>query len=160
MTRLTNREDRMKKIAETKRQKVLAKIPLLREAARIGGNAKEQRFHADIPSSTYYDLLKEYPEVADELEVLRARPNLKSKMIIATRLENNDVEAAYWQLEHYDEEIRASKLKVEHGGKVDVTVDMPTLTPEMLAIKDKYESEFYKEVMRAWDKKKPNENPQ
>lgn len=86
-------------------------ISKLEEVFSLDGSVEEACFFADISRKTYYEWIKEKPELGDRFEELRQNPFLKARRTIVNSLDNP--QSAQWYM--------TRKKKMEFGDNVDVT---------------------------------------
>lgn len=63
-------------------------VKKLEEVFAIDGTIEEACYYADISRQTYYDWIKENPELVDKFERLRERPVLKARTTVVNSLGN------------------------------------------------------------------------
>jgi hypothetical protein len=85
-------------------------VKKLEEVFAIDGTVEEACFYAEISKQTYYNWIKEFPEMAERFDALRQRPFLKARQTIVKALD--DPNHAFKYLER--------KKKKEFGANVDV----------------------------------------
>lgn len=61
----------------------------LKEAFAIDASVEEACFYAGIHKDTYYDWIKKYPQLSDELEGLRQKPVLLARQTVVQGLANS-----------------------------------------------------------------------
>jgi hypothetical protein len=115
--------------------KVLTK---LEEAFAFDCSVGEACFYADISESTYYDWVKDEPELSERFKALRNKPILKARQTVVQGL--NDPKNAQWYLER--------KLKSEFGTKTDInhTSSDNSMTPSVIDA-SKLSDDALKELM-------------
>lgn len=74
-------------------------ISKLEQAFAIGSSTREACFFAGISESTYYQWCKDNPSLMERMKLLKQKPVLKSRQVVMTALNNNDVATARWYLE-------------------------------------------------------------
>lgn len=112
----------------------------LEEVFAIDGTVEEACFYAGIGRSTYYEWIKENPELADRFEALRNKPVLKARETVIKSI--NTPEGARWYLER--------KRKAEFGARAEESAGLkqgggniynffisPELQSEVRAMEDK-----------------------
>lgn len=94
-------------------------VTKLEEAFSIGANISEACFHAGIPRKSYYENIKQFPELSDVFEDMRARPHLRARNTVFEALQyDRHLAWDYLQKTHSDE--FAAKKKHEHSGNLTV----------------------------------------
>lgn len=84
----------------------------LETAFKMGCNAEEARAFAEIPSTTYYDYLRNNPNFSQKIAMWRQNPVLKAKRTIYINLDNADT--AKWYLERKCKEEFSTKQVIEN----------------------------------------------
>lgn len=106
----------------------------LEEVFAIDGTVEEACFYADISRNTYYEWIKEHPELNDRFQALRERPVLKARQAVVKGLDNFDNGLKYLE----------RKKKLEFSLRTEITgadgkdlIDLPTAEDIALANKIK-----------------------
>lgn len=60
----------------------------LEEVFALDGTVEEACFYANISRTTYYNWIKEHPELLDRFDALRQRPFLKARQTIVKNIDN------------------------------------------------------------------------
>src|SRR3990167_6620179 len=79
-------------------------VKKLEEATAIGASVKRACYYAGISRETYYQWLKQNPDLSDRLDDIRERLPLKALQNIAAHIESNnpitgDISLSKWLLE-------------------------------------------------------------
>jgi len=77
-------------------------------------NVREACVYSGIGKTTYYDWLEKNKEFADTISASQRKISMKCKLIIADRINNGDVRAAMWWLEHKRPEEFSLKAEFLH----------------------------------------------
>ena len=101
-------------------------VKKLEEVFAIDGTVEEACFYAEIRKQTYYNWIKEFPEMAERFDALRQRPFLKARQTIVKALD--DPNHAFKYLER--------KKKKEFGVNMDITSEGEKIAME-IKIEDK-----------------------
>jgi hypothetical protein len=101
-------------------------VKKLEEVFAIDGTVEEACFYAEISKQTYYNWIKEFPEMAERFDALRQRPFLKARQTIVKALD--DPNHAFKYLER--------KKKKEFGVNMDITSEGEKIAME-IKIEDK-----------------------
>jgi hypothetical protein len=126
-------------------------VQKLKESFAIDASVEEACYYAEISVQTYYNWIKEDPKLFEEFERLRQKPVLAARMEVVKGIAG-DKHFSFGYLRSKRPQEFGDKLKLEHSGSV--SLDPAALnTPEMLAIKDRYERELYEATARAHDAK-------
>jgi hypothetical protein len=99
-------------------------VKKLEEVFAIDGTVEEACFYAEISKQTYYNWIKEFPEMAERFDALRQRPFLKARQTIVKALD--DPNHAFKYLER--------KKKKEFGVNMDITTDGEKVIPLLSGI--------------------------
>ncbi|MDD5068076.1 MAG: hypothetical protein PHN89_00545 [Candidatus Pacebacteria bacterium] len=79
-------------------------VKKLEEAFSIGASVSEACFYADISRETYYQWIKNNPELADRFEALKNKPILKARQTVVKALETDpDIALKYLERKRKDE---------------------------------------------------------
>lgn len=87
-------------------------VKKLEEVFAIDGSVEEACFYADISRQTYYQWIKENPELNDRFQALRERPVLKARQTVVKSLDNPDNAFKYLERKKKNE----FSLRHEHSG--------------------------------------------
>ena len=82
---------------------------------KLGYTVKKACKINEIPSSTYYDLLKRYKSFSEEHRCSREYPNIKARELVLKSIEDGNVKSAMWWLERFD----LSRADAEEDRKID-----------------------------------------
>ena len=101
------------------------KVNKLEQAFSLGCSDVEACFFAEISKQTLYDYQKKNPEFIDRKVALKDKMILKSRMVIANALQNQDKDVAKWYLERKakDEFGTRTELTGAGGGSISVSQD-------------------------------------
>jgi len=116
--RPTKREVTNRKIAEAVTKLDDETVKKLEEVFALDGTVEEACFYAGISRQTYYNWVKEKPELLDRFEALRQRPFLKARQTIVKALDNPDHAFKYM----------TKKKKAEFGDALDLTTQGDRIT--------------------------------
>lgn len=104
------------------------KLDQLKEAFMMGCTNREACFYAEIPESTFYDFLKEYPEFSEKIEIWKTYEKIKSRMVVHKALDRGDKEMAKWYLERKAKDEFSTKQEVDatSNNRVTIVNDLPS----------------------------------
>lgn len=88
-------------------------VKKLEEVFALDGSIEEACCYANISRQTYYNWIKEFPEMNEQFDRLRQRPFLKARQTVVKSLDNPDFAFRYLE----------RKKKKEFGSNVDITSD-------------------------------------
>jgi len=94
----------------------------LEGAASMDLTIRQSCFYADICVATYYNYLDEHPEFIERLEGFRTNLNMKSRMNIATAVEEGSIHDSWKYLERRDQEY-TEKTESQITVKDETTTD-------------------------------------
>ena len=86
MPRLKKRAAINKKIGEGVTKYSIDRVNKLKEVAALDGTVEEMCFYAEISKQTYYDWMKKYPKLSDEIEALRNKPVLAARRTVVAKM--------------------------------------------------------------------------
>lgn len=107
-------------------------IQKLERAFAYGLSDREACLWAGIAPSTLYGYCKENPEFSERKELLKEKPKMKAKMVVAQRLNKNDLDTAKWYLERKASEEFGTKTTTEVTGSMSLQNAFDQLTEEEL----------------------------
>jgi predicted DNA-binding protein YlxM (UPF0122 family) len=90
----------------------------LEQAFALDCTIEEACLYADISRQTYYNKIKERPELFDRFEELRQRPFLKARQTLVKNLDQP--EHAKWYMERKKKKEFATRQEVENTGRIEV----------------------------------------
>lgn len=105
-------------------EKVLRK---LKEAFMMGCTNREACFYAEVPESTFYDFLKEYPEYSDKIAMWKDYEKIKARLVVHKALDAGDRDMAKWYLERKAKDEFSTKQEVDTtvNNRVVIIDDLP-----------------------------------
>lgn len=133
-------------------------VSKLEQAAAVRATISESCFYAGISRETYYQWIKQNPELSDRLDDLRQQPFLKARQTIVSRLDDPNI--AFRFMEKEKPEDYAERIKVEHSGAVS---DAGSAYPEDEKLRLEYKGkllENIRERAKAKDAQPTAENKQ
>lgn len=83
----------------------------------MGCTNREACFFADVPESTFYNFLKDFPEYLEKIEIWKNYEKIKARMAVHKALEKGDKDMAKWYLE------RKAKDEFSIKQEIDTTVN-------------------------------------
>lgn len=89
-------------------------VKKLEEVFAMDGTVEEACFWAEISRQTYYNWIKEFPEMEVRFDSLRQRPFLKARQTIIKNLDNLD--GAKWYLERKKKQEFATRIENTGAG--------------------------------------------
>jgi hypothetical protein len=92
-------------------------VSKLEQCFSIDATVTEACYYCDISRDTFYQWMKENPELSDRLERLRSKPILKARQEVVKGIEN-DKEFALKYLNKKKRDEFGDKLDLTHGGEV------------------------------------------
>ena len=100
----------------------------LEEAFKLGCTNREACFYADVPESTFYDFLKEYPEYSDKIAMWKDYQKIKARFVVHKALEKGDRDMAKWYLERKAKDEFNTKIEVDAtlDNKITILNDLPS----------------------------------
>ncbi len=131
-------------------------IGKLEEAFAIDSSIEEASFYAGIHRDTYYEWIKNNPELSDRFEALRNRPVLKARQEVVKGLDD-DKNFSFKYLSRKRPHEFGDKLQVEHSGGVTSQHNVAFNTPEFDALKAEFEKRVSDMTSKTWDP--PQEEP-
>jgi hypothetical protein len=124
-------------------------VKKLEEAASIDASVSQTCYYAGISRKTYYEWMKNNPELSDRLDDLRERRPLQANRNITAAIEAGDLAISKWELEKKEPEKYGDKIKIEHSGSI-MSGDVAHPEDELLRIE-------YKEKLKANIRKRAEE---
>lgn len=115
MARPTKRAQINKKIGEGVTKLKPPVVKRLEEAFAMDCSIPEACAHANISKQTYYNWIKENPELLDRFDQLRQKPYLKARMTILKSLKS--AKHAEWYLERKKKEEFSTRHDITSGGE-------------------------------------------
>lgn len=94
-------------------------IEKLKDAFKLGCTNEEACYYAEIGKSTFYDFIKEYPEISEEFNECKHYEKIKARMVIHNALEHNDKDTAKWYLERKAKDEFSTKVEMKHSGEIN-----------------------------------------
>ncbi len=93
----------------------------------MGCTNREACFYAEVPESTFYDFLKEYPEYSDKIAMWKDYEKIKARLVVHKALDNGDRDMAKWYLERKakDEFSIKQEFDTTVNNKVVIVDDLP-----------------------------------
>ena len=150
--------ERREKISETMSTMTEEKVRKIREAFALGCSVGEVLYYADIPKSTYYDWIRENPNLSDEIERLKEKPILMARQAVVSGL-TNDKHFAFRFLERKLPKEFADKTSVQ---LVQQSASLNTtnvyMSPGMQEMRKKHLEDFKGTMAKMWDD--PEFNPE
>lgn len=103
-------------------------VQKLEDVFAMDGTVEEAAFYAGISKQTYYNWIKEHPQMKERFDALREKPVLKARQTIIKSLETP--EGARWYMERKKKKEFALKSEVELSGEVKGVVVLPPTNDE------------------------------
>ena len=94
-------------------------VSKLEQAATVSATIKQSCLYAGISTVTYYEWIKQNPDLLNRLELLRERRPLKANQNITGAIENGDLRLSQWEIERRQSDEYGEKIKVENVGNQD-----------------------------------------
>lgn len=112
-------------------------ISKLESAFSLGCGDIEACLYADISKTALYNYQQRHPEFVDRKEKLKESLILKSRTVVAEKLNNNDIDTAKWYLERKKKDEFSTKQ--ETGGFVNFVTTEPLNLDEIKQIREMFE---------------------
>ena len=109
-------------------RKITTKIlDKLEEAFKLGCTNREACFYADIPESTFYDFIRDYPEYSEKIKMWKEYQKIKARYVVHKALDKGDKEMAKWYLERKAKDEFSTKQEFDAtvNNKVVIIDDLP-----------------------------------
>lgn len=108
-------------------------IKKLEEVFALDGTISEACFYANITTQTYYNWIKEFPDMKEQFDRLRQRPFLKARQTIVKSLDNPQYAFEYMKRKKKDEFSDRQELTGPDG---EALLPKPLLNGESNGIQD------------------------
>lgn len=95
----------------------------LEEVFAIDGSIEEACFYANISRQTYYNWIKDNPEMEDRFDSLRQKPVLKARQAVVKGLDNFDNGLRYLERKKKLEFSLRTELTGADGGPIQTEID-------------------------------------
>src|SRR3990167_6476202 len=99
MSRPTNHQQWREAISKGVTKLTPEVVQKLKESFAIGCSVEESCFYAEISERTYYNWIKQNPELLQEFNRMKSKLPLKAKYNIAQSIERGDILLSKWLLE-------------------------------------------------------------
>lgn len=93
----------------------------------MGCTNREACLFADIPESTFYDFLKDFPEYSDKIAMWKEYEKIKARMVVHRALDKGDRDMAKWYLERKAKNEFSTKQELDStvNNRVVIVDDLP-----------------------------------
>ena len=95
----------------------------LEEVFALDGSVEEACFYANISRQTYYNWIKDNPEMEDRFDSLRQKPVLKARQAVVKGLDNFDNGLRYLERKKKLEFSLRTELTGADGGPIQTEID-------------------------------------
>ena len=95
----------------------------LEEVFALDGSVEEACFYANISRQTYYNWIKDNPEMEDRFDSLRQKPVLKARQAVVKGLDNFDNGLRYLERKKKLEFSLRTELPGADGGPIQAEID-------------------------------------
>ena len=111
----------------------------LREAFSIDASIEEACLYAGIASRTYYNWIKKFPTLFEELDQMRHKPSLVARQEVVRGLAGDKRFSLDYLRNKRPNEFN-EKVRVEHSGELDHNIQM---SPEVQKATEEYEKKLF-----------------